>query len=173
MVPPNSSEHWGRGSCHRWVLSQPPSQCQPDRNAQSELEPWAISEEYLRPHHNFVGVWLSHKTALQSHSKAASTPGAGWPGMRPVGWHAGEGALPALQQGDKGVRVWRSTLSSEDSSGGAWFLSLPVYIYRTGVTFRAPDPPASLDLGEGKANSLDKARESTGGPESIVSHPGL
>lgn len=48
-----------------WVLSQP-SQCQYDRNAQSELEPWAISEEYLGPHHNLEGEWLSHKTALQS-----------------------------------------------------------------------------------------------------------
>lgn len=68
--------------------------------------------------------------------------------------------------------MWRSTLSSEDSSGGAQFPSLPGYIYRTGVTFRAPDPPASLDLGERKVNSLDKARDSTGGPEPIESHPG-
>lgn len=44
--------------------------------------------------------------------------------------------------------MWRSTLSSENSSEGTWFLSLPVYIYRTGVTLSALDPPTSLDLRE-------------------------
>lgn len=67
--------------------------------------------------------------------------------------------------------MWRSTLSSENSSEGTWFLSLPVYIYRTRVTLSAPDPPASLDLGEETQTVWDKATDSTGDPEPIKSHP--
>lgn len=67
--------------------------------------------------------------------------------------------------------MWRSTLSSENSSEGTWFLSLPVYIYRTGVTLSALDPPTSLDLREETQTVWDKATDSTGGPEPSQSSP--
>lgn len=50
-----------------------------------------------------------------------------------------------------------STLSSESSSGGTWFLSLPVYTCRMGS-------PSGLPR---KAKTLGQARDSIGGPEPI------
>lgn len=70
--------------------------------------------------------------------------------MRPMGWHAGGGLSLLFSRMTKESGCGDQLLLREQLRRNMVPVPSCLYLYRIGVTLRAPDPPASLDLGEEK-----------------------